>query len=233
MSDATDKAPGFINDLGEAARRNPLSAALIGMGVLWLFADGKFAGRAGDLMTRTGLDRIPETTTNTWAGLSSSVSASAEGLKDAAGTAFDTMEKRRRDAAEYAADLAEMMPDPGTIFEAARENLTDLFHAQPLALGAIGLAIGAGLAAALPGTNVEDTYLGEVSETVRTKTAEIGAHQMENATTIATRVIGAAADEAHKQGLTLEGVKSAAGDVSDRMGRVIDAARSDASDRAG
>ena len=42
-----------------------------------------------------------------------------------------------------------------------RSSLSDLFRAQPLALGALGLAIGAGIAAALPSTEVEAEYFGE------------------------------------------------------------------------
>jgi hypothetical protein len=43
------------------------------------------------------------------------------------------------------------------------------FKAQPLALGAIGLAIGARIAAALPRTEMEADYLGETSDTVKAK----------------------------------------------------------------
>ena len=42
MSDISEQTTNFIHDLGDAARRNPLSTALIGMGVVWLFG-----GRAG------------------------------------------------------------------------------------------------------------------------------------------------------------------------------------------
>ena len=42
MTDVTEKGSDFIRDLGDAARRNPVSAALIGMGLVWLFA-GKSA----------------------------------------------------------------------------------------------------------------------------------------------------------------------------------------------
>ena len=41
MNDISEKATGFVHDLGEAARQNPMSAALIGMGVLWLFSNGR------------------------------------------------------------------------------------------------------------------------------------------------------------------------------------------------
>ena len=111
-----------------------------------------------------------------------------------------------------------------------RDNLTALFKAQPLALGAIGLAIGAGIAAALPGTEVENTYLGEVSEAVRSKTTEIAGHQVDKATTLAAQVIDVAAEEARKQGLTTEGVKAAAGDLAERVRRVVGAAQSSAAD---
>ena len=60
MNDISEKASGFIHDLGEAARQNPFSAALIGMGVLWLFTNGRNAERFGDVARRSGFDRIPD-----------------------------------------------------------------------------------------------------------------------------------------------------------------------------
>jgi hypothetical protein len=38
MTDVAERGSDFIKDLGDAARRNPISAALIGMGIVWLFA---------------------------------------------------------------------------------------------------------------------------------------------------------------------------------------------------
>ena len=61
MSDATEKTTDFMKDLGDAARRNPVSTALIGMGLLWLFTGGKSVGRAGDLFRSAGVDRLPDT----------------------------------------------------------------------------------------------------------------------------------------------------------------------------
>jgi hypothetical protein len=124
------------------------------------------------------------------------------------------------------------MSNPADVFETARNNLTELFKAQPLALGAIGLAIGAGLAAAISNTEVENAYLGEASETLRSKTAEIAGQQVDKAATIATHVIEAAAEEARDQGLTTEGAKAVAGDLANRVGRVVDAARTGAAERA-
>jgi hypothetical protein len=118
------------------------------------------------------------------------------------------------------------------MFDTVRSNLSELFEAQPLALGAIGLAIGAGIAAALPPSEVEAAYLGETSDTVKAKAAEFAAEQTARATTVAQDVMGAVTDEASKQGLTVEkGAKSAAGDISAKVGRVVDAAGKGISER--
>lgn len=125
------------------------------------------------------------------------------------------------------------MPNPADVVETVRDNLAELFEAQPLALGAIGLAIGAGIAAAIPGTEVENSALGEASETLRSKAAEIAGQQVDKAATLATHVIDVAAEEASNQGLTTEGVKAAAGDLANRVGRIVEAAQTGATDRAG
>ena len=110
------------------------------------------------------------------------------------------------------------------MFETLRSNLTDVFRAQPLALGAIGLAIGAGIAAAVPPTEVETAFLGEKSDTVKAKAMEFASEQTDRATQAAGAVMSAVSEEARRQGLTVEAAKSAAGDISAKVGRVVDAA---------
>ena len=117
-----------------------------------------------------------------------------------------------------------LLPDSADVFGNVRGNLTDLFKAQPLALGAIGLAIGAGIAAALPTTEIENSYLGETSETLKSKAAEIAGEQIEKATTLATDVVETVAEEARKEGPHDGWRKAAMGDLSGKLGRVVDAA---------
>jgi hypothetical protein len=195
MSELGEKTSGFIDNLGDAARRNPLSAALIGMGVLWLFA-AKSTDRLGDLVRSAGLDRIPGAGTD---ALSSAKSPNTTVLEQA-GSSVDAVREKSAGATN-AAEYAQTVPSPADLFETARDNLTSLFKAQPLALGAIGLAIGAGIAAAIPGTEAENSYLGEVSDSVRSKTAEIAGQQVDKAADLATRVIDDTIEEARKQGL--------------------------------
>jgi hypothetical protein len=220
MTDINEKTADFVKDLGDAARRNPVSAALIGMGILWLFTGGKSAGRAGDLFRSTGLDRLPESAKDTLGNVGSGLSSGAGSVRDAASSSLATVREQGAATLDHAAEFARQIPEPGAMFETARDNLTELFRAQPLALGAIGLAIGAGIAAALPSTDVENAYLGNVSETVRSRTAEIAGQQIDKAASLATDVIDASAAEAREQGLTTDGARAAVKDITGRVGRV-------------
>jgi len=137
-----------------------------------------------------------------------------------------------RDYADRASEYVTSIPGPSAkIFDTVRSNLSDVFRVQPLALGAIGIAIGAGIAAAVPATQLETDYLGETSDTVKAKAAEFAAEQANRVTMVAENVVDAVTEEARKQGLTLESAKSAAGDISAKVGRVVDAAGKGISER--
>jgi hypothetical protein len=224
MSDATEKTNAFMKDLGDAARRNPVSSALIGMGVLWLFAGGRSMERAGDLFRSAGLDRLPDTAKDALGNFGSGLGASAESVRDVANSTLSMVREGGASPLDQGSDFAQSVRESDA-FNAARQNLAELFRTQPLALGAIGLAIGAGIAAALPGTDVENSYLGQVSETVKSKTAELAGQQVDKAATLATGAMDAAAEEARTQGLTIEGARAAVADITARAGRVVDAAK--------
>jgi hypothetical protein len=244
MSDISEKGSDFVRDLGEAARKNPLSAALIGMGVLWLFTGGRPVERAGDFVRRTaGFDRIPDaagdpfeaTRSNFRTGgdsIGESVASAKDALRDRSANAIDSVGRFGRDYAETAAEYVSSASGSGAeMLNTVRSKLSDLFEAQPLALGAIGLAIGAGMAAALPPSEVEAAYLGETSDTVKAKATEFAAEQSDRATTVAQNVMEAVAEETRRQGLTVDGAKEAAGDISAKVGRVVDAAKKGISER--
>jgi hypothetical protein len=238
MSDVSEKGSDFIRDLGDAARQNPLSAALIGMGFLWLFAGGRTVERAAEFVRSSRFDRIPDTSNGAFGAAGSTpksgagIASATETLQESAAAALDNAARFGRKQANAVADYAGSLPGAGgEVFETARSNLTELFKAQPLALGAVGLAIGAGIAAALPPSEVEAAYLGETSDTTKAKAAEFAAAQTDRATKVAGEVMGAVTEEARKQGLTVEGAKSAAGDISAKVGRVVDKAAEGISDR--
>jgi hypothetical protein len=239
MTAGSDYAGGFIRELSEAARRNPVSAALIGMGAVWLFASRSQQG--AEIIRRSGIDRLPDAAREVWEGTSSSLRSGTRSVRETAEETADTLrgrgnramdrisdtgERLARGAAEYAEDLPDQAAD---LFDDASSRMTELFKAQPLALGAVGLAIGAAIAASLPTTEAENDYLGESSEFIKQKAAEVAGEQAERASEVGQTVADAVADEAQRQGLTTEGLKSAATELSEKASRVAEAATADPS----
>lgn len=244
MNDVSEKATDFVRDLGDAMRRNPVSAALIGMGIMWMFS-GRLAGLSGEAARRVRLDRIPDAAGDALDAAGSMVRSGARAMGDSVGsiagtvqdgaaTVVDKAAQFGRQQTEAVSEYAKSLPGFGAdMMGEARSSLAELFRTQPLALGAIGLAIGAGIAAALPATELEAEYLGESADTVKEKARQFASEQASRAKTAAENAVKAAAAEARDQGLTMEGVKSAANDISDKIGRVASAAQKGAAERVG
>jgi hypothetical protein len=68
-------------------------------------------------------------------------------------------------ARENLSKMGSPLPDRATL-ERARSSLSDIFERQPLVLGAIGLAIGAAVADAFQTSEIENEWVGELSDTV-------------------------------------------------------------------
>jgi hypothetical protein len=243
MSEISAKTSGFVRDLGEAARQNPLSAALIGMGVVWLFTGGRTAEMAGEFVRRRRFDRTSdaahdavETARSTVKSgtdtIGEPVTAAKEAPRDGSAGRLNSAIGLGHDYADTATEYVSSMPGAAAeMFDMARSNLSDIFRVQPLALGAVGLAIGAGIAAALPSSEAEAAYFGETSDTVKEKAAEFATEGVERATGLAGKVMRAVTEEARIQGLTVDGAKSAGGTIREKAGRVMDAAGMASSER--
>jgi hypothetical protein len=89
----------------------------------------------------------------------------------------------------------------------AQLNIADLMNRQPLVLGAIGLGVGAAMAAALPSTAVETELLGQASADLQARARVIVGDVTERAAVLADGVTAAITTEAQAQGLTAESVK--------------------------
>ena len=68
-----------------------------------------------------------------------------------------------------------------------QSNLKDTFERQPLLLGAIGIAIGAAMAAGLPSTQIEADAVGDAADRVKDQVKDFASEQVDNVTEIAKR----------------------------------------------
>ena len=183
---------GFVDSLLAAARENPLSAALIGGGALWLLVgDDKLKGAAqsaanvasgvvdsGASNLRAAASGLQRTAAPPTAPEMDHEGGSVAGdSRDAAQTATDSMSDavdkvrdRFDEGVAYAREQFAKMGNPlpaGDTLTKAQSSLGELMERQPLVIGAIGLAVGAALAGAFRTTQIEDNYIGGVSDQVK------------------------------------------------------------------
>jgi hypothetical protein len=106
-----------------------------------------------------------------------------------------------------------------------QSNLKDTFERQPLLLGAIGLAIGAGMAAAAPPTQLETEYAGDAAQKLTAHAKDLASAQVQRVAAAAERTLEAVKDEAAAQGLTPQAAKEGIAVVGEKIKSVAKAAR--------
>lgn len=177
-----------MDGLAAAARENPLAAALIGGGALWLLMGNDRLKSAADSMAEpldlgvrtqraaaskfddsysSVRDRASRFQSDVARGTSESVrnatTAASEALSRAAETVGERFEEGIAGARKLFSGLDQTVPGKETLKQ-AQSSLSDLLERQPLVLGAVGLAIGAAVAGALAKSGLEDELIGDLSD---------------------------------------------------------------------
>jgi hypothetical protein len=178
----------FLDSLTAAARENPLAAALIGGGALWLLAGsdrvrslaGSATAAASPLLD-TSVQRLRQAAPrfesgsdwqstnqrneNAWRGAGESLRE----VKSSASEAMSGMADAARQGVAYAREnlgkVGEAFPEDA--LTKAQSSFADVVERQPLVIGAVGLAIGAAIAGAFRASDLENEWAGELS--ARTK----------------------------------------------------------------
>jgi hypothetical protein len=218
----------FLDNLNGAVRDNPLAAGLIGMGLAWIILD-----RSGGVVRDTsrmarGAKRAIDTTlgaaTDTVSGAVDQVGKAAAGVSDTISEGLQAAGSTIRDAVEggwkTSGQGSDMHSEFARHFPSLSSNrLADLLNRQPLALAAVGVAVGAAIASALPPTAAEDRLMGAAGDKVKGALSDATGAVAEKAGT----VIEEAADEAVAQNLTPGAVKEAARAGAAKLKTVADA----------
>ena len=153
----------FVQNLGGAAKQNPMPVALTAIGLAWLMALGRqpAQGDGSSSTSASGIRRGMHDMRDKAGGMMQSASDGLSSAKQRAGDITDTARQQ---------------------WDKARGGVDYLVNEQPLALGAIGLAIGAILGAAAPRTQAEERVMGDAARKMTEKAKEAGSQQLEKAT---------------------------------------------------
>jgi hypothetical protein len=222
----------ILDQVNDAIRENPLAAGLIGAGLAWMLFGSKGIGAiAGVAKEATG--KAAGAVVDAGTGLAGGVQKAASGVGIAVRDAASTIQDH---AASIVPDIstsglekpAETLKQTGTAvregfqstISSGREasqvlhsRLSEGLERQPLLLGAIGLAIGAGIASTFATTEIEGQWMGQHGKATR----EAAQGAFEEAKERAQGVISEVQAEASRQGLNMDAAKEAASTVADKV----------------
>jgi Protein of unknown function (DUF3618) len=201
MSFAREHGGDFTTNLGQSIRDNPMPALLTAVGIVWMVASSNRprSSTGYDFNDSYQLDRdidrhsdssefdesVDEQGVLSKAG--ERVKASAEGLVVGAGQrvravaegARQKLSGSRQTVASSRGALESGMRRTTETAQAqaqrVREGFNTLLTEQPLVLGALGIAVGALIGAALPATEQEDRLFGTVRDKTLSEVKQRGA----------------------------------------------------------
>jgi hypothetical protein len=231
-----------VDKINQAIRENPLAAGLIGVGLFMTFFGkagipqfaAKLPGAAmGAARAATdGIHATARTVTDAASAAGSKLGDVASSLTDQASEAASSISGPDLDTGKLAHRATEMKDNLAAGAQQVRERVTtaaqsgwdasaawrgqlsDSLERQPLLLGALGLAIGAGIASVIPGTETERKLVGDKAAALRGEVANR-----------ATRLVSGVKEEAAAQGFTPAAAQGALEEVARRAKHAATKAR--------
>jgi hypothetical protein len=200
----------FVHNLGGQVRNNPLPVALVGVGLAWLMASSKkppaqyastssgpsLGERAGEM--RHKISDMASSASGIAGSAKTRMSESRQVVGERVRQAGDTLSSVGQSTRQR---VSELSGSARYQVERARSGMDYMMREQPLALGAIGVAIGAVIAAMAPRTRKEDELMGDTRDRLLDQAKEAGKEKLEQAKDVANAAMSTAAKEAEQRGL--------------------------------
>lgn len=187
-----DHGGEFAENLGNSLKANPLPVMLTSVGLLWMMVGQRNPSGYRSQSHDSANDMFGNNTSvyghEGEAGRMDKMKAKGSQLKEKAGSARERASgfKQRASASSHdirdkAAATREQLRESashardgfGRSVGSARSNFEHYLEEQPLALGAIGIALGAMIGASLPRSQAENRAIGDISERARHKASEM------------------------------------------------------------
>lgn len=175
----------YAGNLGRHIRDNPIPATLAGISLAWLMAStGSHSYTSRTSTTAHWKEKageIKEKLSETASRIGSKASEVSHSMQEKKRHASDKFKATREEVGGRRSEMVASVKEMG---ERSRTGL-DYIHEHPLILGAIGIAVGSIIGAALPPTRKEDQLFGEKRDEALQQAKEYGKEQAERGQALA------------------------------------------------
>jgi ElaB/YqjD/DUF883 family membrane-anchored ribosome-binding protein len=143
--------------------------------------------RSGESTFESARGAISDRASSAYTGVTEKASSALEGVSNVAGNAYEkvtgVVDKTYTGAGELANKAYDRVGEFGTV---AQEKYDEYLEENPLALGALAVAIGAAVGFAVPSTRYEGKMMGEARETLMHRAQEAAGSLVDKAKHVAT-----------------------------------------------
>jgi ElaB/YqjD/DUF883 family membrane-anchored ribosome-binding protein len=194
VHDARESVSEAGTSIIDTIKQNPIPAALIGVGLGWLLFGGKSSSRrsrqagvyayggsavhdVGETAANVG-HRVQEGASHLVEGAQGAVHDVGEAVSHFAHDASDRIGAVAGDARQRGGQLAR---GAGRQVMRVERGAESVMRENPLAVGAVALAIGAAIGLSLPHTQVEDEWMGDTKERLFHQAEEVAGEAIHKA----------------------------------------------------
>jgi ElaB/YqjD/DUF883 family membrane-anchored ribosome-binding protein len=191
LSSARESAKGGSSSMLETIKENPIPAALAGIGIGWLLMNRRSSATGGQIQYQS------QSTTGETVGRA----------QEQAGQITSQAQERAGQMASQAQERAEQMAGQAR-YQARRaeDRFQQMLQENPLAVGAVALAVGAAVGLAVPETRKEHELMGETRDSLMQQAKSTAQDTLQRAERVAEEAqrsaTQAAKQEAKEQGLS-------------------------------
>lgn len=151
----------MMSNLGTQVRDNPMALAMIGAGMAWLMIGKNEHSDTSAQGFAPPPNAQPDASASSIHGLGGVVGDATQSLGEKTSEFKDAVRERASHATEKLHDLGGQATAAG---RKAVQSFDDILQQEPLIVGALGLAVGVAIGAALPATTVENRTFGQARD---------------------------------------------------------------------
>jgi len=209
-------AKGVGSNMIETIKQNPLPAAIAALSIGWLFRKSGSVNSQNQYSSTQGYrGYAPQryqpyeqyADDRRYGSSGYAEYDEAPGIADRVGDVAGNVKDQAQNLASNVRDQAEHYGDQALEqVDEARDWLQQTMYTNPMAMGAVALAIGTAVGLSLPSTPVENRVMGDARESLVEKVQETASQTFDKVQNVAKEVASTAQDEAklqaREQGLT-------------------------------